>query len=100
MPWVQTVWSAPFGCIQAGCFAGRQYSDVDVEFRCLNALVNLGSSGYRCRSRRTFGCLFGTIGAGVPLVRSGVVVLLRLAWVVTELAYRGPRLLAVVGHVC
>ncbi len=29
------------------------------------------------------------------LVRSGVVVLLRLAWVVTELAYRVPRLLAV-----
>ena len=28
-------------------------------------------------------------------VRSGVAVLLRLAWVVTELAYRGPRLLAV-----
>ena len=34
------------------------------------------------------------------LVRSGVAVLLRFAWVVTELAYRGPRLLAVVGHVC
>ena len=34
------------------------------------------------------------------LVRSGVAVLLRLAWVVAELAYRGPSLLAVVGHVC
>ena len=33
------------------------------------------------------------------LVRSGVAVLLRLAWVVTKLAYRGPRLLAVVSHV-
>ena len=32
--------------------------------------------------------------------RSGVSVLLRLAWVVTKLAYRGPRLLAVVCHVC
>ena len=31
-----------------------------------NALVNPGSSGYRCRSRRTFGCLFGTL----PLSRS------------------------------
>ena len=27
----------------------------------VNALVNPGSSGYRCRSRRTFGCLFGTL---------------------------------------
>ena len=26
----------------------------------VNGLVNPGSSGYRCRSRRTFGCLFGT----------------------------------------
>ena len=34
------------------------------------------------------------------MVRSGVAVLLRLAWVVTELAYPGPRLLVVVGHVC
>ena len=34
------------------------------------------------------------------LVRSGVAVLLRLAWVVTKLAYRGPLLLAVVGHIC
>ena len=34
------------------------------------------------------------------LVRSGVSVLFRLAWVVTGLAYRGPRLLVVVGHVC
>ena len=32
----------------------------------VNALVNPGSSGYRCRSRRTFGCLFGTL----PLSRS------------------------------
>ena len=32
----------------------------------VNALVNSGSSGYRCRSRRTFGCLFGTL----PLSRS------------------------------
>ena len=27
----------------------------------VNALVNPGSSGYRCRSRRTFGCLFGAL---------------------------------------
>ena len=27
----------------------------------VNALVNPGSSGYRCRSRRTFGCMFGTL---------------------------------------
>ena len=33
------------------------------------------------------------------LVRSGVAVQLRLARVVTKLAYRGPRLLVVVGHV-
>ena len=59
----------------------------------VNALVNPGSSGYRCRSRRTFGCL-------CDLVRSGVAVLLWLAWVVTKLAYRGPRLPAVVSHVC
>ena len=32
----------------------------------VNALVNSGSSGYRCRSRRTFGCLFGTL----PLSRN------------------------------
>ena len=32
----------------------------------VNGLVNPGSSGYRCRSRRTFGCLFGTL----PLSRS------------------------------
>ena len=32
----------------------------------VNALVNPGSSGYRCRLRRTFGCLFGTL----PLSRS------------------------------
>ena len=32
----------------------------------VNALVNPGSSGYRCRSRRTFGCLFSTL----PLSRS------------------------------
>ena len=32
----------------------------------VNALVNPGSSGYRCWSRRTFGCLFGTL----PLSRS------------------------------
>ena len=32
----------------------------------VNALVNPGSSGYRCRSRRTFGCLFGAL----PLSRS------------------------------
>ena len=27
----------------------------------VDALVNPGSSGYRCRSRGTFGCLFGTL---------------------------------------
>ena len=27
----------------------------------VNGLVNPGSSGYRCRSRRTFGCPFGTL---------------------------------------
>ena len=27
----------------------------------VDALVNPGSSGYRCRSRRTFGCLFGAL---------------------------------------
>ena len=32
----------------------------------VNALVNPGSSGYRCRSRRMFGCLFGAL----PLSRS------------------------------
>ena len=32
----------------------------------INGLVNPGSSGYRCRSRRTFGCLFVTL----PLSRS------------------------------
>ena len=71
----------------------------------VNALVNPGSSGYRCRSRRTFSCLFGTLPLSSScmvrhLVRSGFAVLLRLAWVVTELAYRGPRVLAVVVHVC
>ena len=35
-------------------------------FAAVNALVNPGSSWYRCRSRRTFGCLFGTL----PLSRS------------------------------
>ena len=35
----------------------------------VNALVNSGSSGYRCRSRRTFGCLFGAL----PLSRSNTV---------------------------
>ena len=36
----------------------------------VNALVNPWSSGYRCRSRRTFGCLFVLfryVGVGVPL---------------------------------
>ena len=36
----------------------------------VNVLVNPGSSGYRCRLRCTFGCLFGTLpisGVGVPL---------------------------------
>ena len=32
----------------------------------VNALMNPGSSGYRCRSKRTFGCLFGAL----PLSRS------------------------------
>ena len=32
----------------------------------VNALVNPGSSGYRCRSRRNFGCLFGAL----PLSRT------------------------------
>ena len=35
----------------------------------VNGLVNPGSSGYRCRSMHTFGCLFGTL----PLSRSCVV---------------------------
>ena len=32
----------------------------------VNALVNPGSSGYRCRLRRNFGCLFGAL----PVSRS------------------------------
>ena len=53
----------------------------------VNGLVNPRSSGYRWE-------------LVCHLVRSGVAVLLRLAWVVTELAYPGPRLVVVVSHVC
>ena len=47
--------------IQAGCFAVLQYSDADVEFRFSRCSRESRVVRYRCRSRGTFGCLFGTL---------------------------------------
>ena len=70
----------------------------------VNALVNSWSSGYRCRSRRIVGCLFGALPLSRSLCATWFAVVLQccfgLAWVVTKLAIRGPHLLAVVSHVC
>ena len=92
--------------IEAGCFAVLQYSDADVEFRAAeNALVDSGSSGYRCRSMRTFGCLFGTLPLSRSWCATWFAVVLQCCFGLhgssQSLRIVDPAsVLAVVGHVC
>ena len=48
-------------CSPQICRRRLELAEVMSSSAAVNALVNPGSSGYRCRSRRTFGYLFGAL---------------------------------------